>query len=83
MLQNFRVIMKYNRRSYALAIGHLGDRLRGRALCAAWPRHERVLSRPSATSCSSSCTAGLRYREPDGRLAQSRNALRAFQAAAG
>src|SRR5215813_2512309 len=30
MLQNFRVIMKYNpAEAYALAIGHLGDRLRG------------------------------------------------------
>src|SRR6516165_8289352 len=30
MLQNFRVIMKYNpAEAYALAIGHLADRLRG------------------------------------------------------
>jgi len=46
MLQNFRVIMKYNpAEAYALAIGHLADRLRGEgALVQPWPRDERVLS---------------------------------------
>ena len=46
MLPNFRVIMRYNpAEAYALAIGHLSDRLRGGApLVQDWPRHERVLS---------------------------------------
>ncbi len=46
MLQNFRVIMKYNpAEAYALAIGHLADRLRGGApFVQAWPRDERVLT---------------------------------------
>src|SRR5271166_1990160 len=46
MLQNFRVIMKYNpAEAYALAIGHLADRLRGDpALVQPWPRDERTLS---------------------------------------
>jgi lytic murein transglycosylase len=46
MLQNFRVIMKYNpAEAYALAIGHLADRMRGDpAFVQAWPRDERVLS---------------------------------------
>jgi membrane-bound lytic murein transglycosylase B len=46
MLQNFHVIMKYNpAEAYALAIGHLADRLRGGApLVQAWPRDERVLT---------------------------------------
>ena len=46
MLHNFRVIMKYNpAEAYALAIGHLADRLRGgEAFAQAWPRHEPVLS---------------------------------------
>jgi lytic murein transglycosylase len=46
MLQNFRVIMKYNpAEAYALAIGHLADRFRGDgAFAQAWPRDERVLS---------------------------------------
>ena len=47
MLPNFRVIMKYNpAEAYALAIGHLADRLRGGGPFAqSWPRYERVLSR--------------------------------------
>src|SRR5262249_22608085 len=47
MLQNFRVIMKYNpAEAYALAIGHLADRLRGgEPFVQPWPRHERVLTR--------------------------------------
>ena len=46
MLQNFRVIMKYNpAEAYALAIGHLADRLRGGGpLLQAWPREERALT---------------------------------------
>ena len=46
MLQNFRVIMKYNpAEAYALAIGHLADRLRGGGpFVQAWPRDERVLT---------------------------------------
>jgi membrane-bound lytic murein transglycosylase B len=46
MLQNFHVIMKYNpAEAYALAIGHLADRLRGGGpLVQAWPRDERVLT---------------------------------------
>ena len=47
MLTNFRVIMRYNpAEAYALAIGHLADRLRGAPPFAQrWPRYERVLSR--------------------------------------
>src|ERR1700724_175286 len=46
MLNNFRVIMRYNpAEAYALAIGHLADRLRGDGpLVQSWPRDERVLS---------------------------------------
>jgi len=47
MLHNFRVIMKYNpAEAYALAIGHLADRLRGGGpFVQPWPRYERALSR--------------------------------------
>ena len=47
MLNNFRVMMKYNpAEAYAIAIGHLADRLRGGGpFVQPWPRHERVLSR--------------------------------------
>ena len=44
---NFNVIRKYNRSlSYALAVGHLSDRIRGGpSLQSAWPRNENSLSR--------------------------------------
>jgi membrane-bound lytic murein transglycosylase B len=88
MLNNFRVLMKYNpAEAYALAIGHLGDRLRGDPpLVTAWPREERVL------------TSAERYEmqqhlvrlgfdiggEPNGRLnAKSRSAIRSFQVSQG
>src|SRR5246127_1738648 len=47
MLNNFRVIMKYNpAEAYALAIGHLADRMRGGGpIVQPWPRDERVLTR--------------------------------------
>jgi membrane-bound lytic murein transglycosylase B len=88
MLNNFRVFMKYNpAEAYALAIGHLGDRLRGDPpIVTAWPRQERVL------------TSAERYEmqqhlvrlgfdiggEPNGRLnAKSRSAIRSFQVSQG
>jgi membrane-bound lytic murein transglycosylase B len=87
MLQNFRVIMKYNpAEAYALAIGHLGDRLRGgEPFAQPWPRHERVLSRSERYELQQLLAQqGYDIGEPDGRLGpRSRNALRAFQAAAG
>jgi peptidoglycan hydrolase-like protein with peptidoglycan-binding domain len=80
--------MKYNpAEAYALAIGHLADRLRGEApFMQAWPRDERVL------------TAAERYEfqqllvahgfdiggEPDGRIdAHTRKALKRYQLSAG
>ena len=45
--RNFRVIMRYNNAtSYALAVGHLGDRIAGAGpIQGAWPRGDRPLSR--------------------------------------
>jgi lytic murein transglycosylase len=87
MLQNFRAIMKYNpAEAYALAIGHLSDRLRGgEPFAQPWPRHERVLSRSERYELQQLLAQqGYDIGEPDGRLGpKSRNALRAFQAAAG
>jgi membrane-bound lytic murein transglycosylase B len=88
MLNNFRVLLKYNPAdAYALAIGHLADRMRGEAPFAApWPRQERVL------------TSAERYElqehlmrrgfdiggEPNGRInAKSRNAIKGFQVSQG
>ena len=87
MLQNFRAIMKYNpSEAYALAIGHLADRLRGgEPFMQAWPRHERVLTPGGAlelqqhlaraATTSASPTAGS---APGPAMR-----LRAFQAAVG
>jgi membrane-bound lytic murein transglycosylase B len=87
MLQNFRVIMKYNpAEAYALAIGHLADRLRGgEPFVQAWPRHERVLTRAERYELQQLLAQrGYDVGEPDGRLGgKTRSALRQFQAAVG
>jgi membrane-bound lytic murein transglycosylase B len=87
MLQNFRVIMKYNpAEAYALAIGHFADRLRGGdPLVQNWPRHERVLSRTERLELQQLLAQrGFYHGEPDGRLgAKTRAAIRDYQAAAG
>jgi membrane-bound lytic murein transglycosylase B len=87
MLQNFRVIMKYNpAEAYALAIGHFADRLRGgEPLLQAWPRHERVLTRTERYELQQLLAQrGFYVGEPDGRLgAKTRIAVRDYQAAAG
>jgi lytic murein transglycosylase len=87
MLQNFRVIMKYNpSEAYALAIGHLADRMRGGGtFVQAWPRHERVLSRTERYELQQQLARmGYDVGHPDGRLGtKTRTAIRAFQARTG
>jgi lytic murein transglycosylase len=87
MLENFRAIMKYNpSEAYALAIGHLADRMRGgEAFVQAWPRHERVLSRSERYELQQHLARmGFDVGTPDGRLGgKTRAAIRAFQARAG
>ncbi len=87
MMQNFRVIMKYNpAEAYALAIGHFADRLRGGPpFIQQWPRQERVLSRAERLELQQLLAQRGYYRgTPDGQLGgQTREALRSFQAAAG
>jgi membrane-bound lytic murein transglycosylase B len=84
MLHNFRVIMRYNpAEAYALAIGHLADRLRGSgAFAQGWPRYERVLSREERLELQQ-LLAGRGYDigAPDGHLgAKTKAAIREFQA---
>jgi peptidoglycan lytic transglycosylase B len=83
MLSNFRVIMKYNpAEAYALAIGHLADRLRGAGpFVQSWPRYERVLSRAERLELQELLLRrGYDVGDPDGRLgAQTRAAIRDFQ----
>jgi lytic murein transglycosylase len=87
MLQNFRVIMKYNpAEAYALAIGHFADRLRGGTpFVQPWPRQERELSRAERLELQQLLAQRGFYRGvPDGQLGgQTREALRGFQASIG
>ena len=87
MLNNFRVIMKYNpAEAYALAIGHLADRLRGgEPIVQAWPRQERVLTRQERYELQQLLAQrGFDVGEPDGRLGgKTRTALRQFQTSVG
>jgi membrane-bound lytic murein transglycosylase B len=88
MLNNFRAIMKYNpAEAYAMAIGHLADRLRGDPpFVQAWPREERVLSGAERYEFQQLLVAqGYDIGgEPNGRInARTRNALKSYQVAAG
>ena len=87
MLHNFHVIMRYNpAEAYALAIGHLADRLRGGgAFVQHWPRYERVLTRAERLQMQQELDRhGFDVGEPDGRFgARTREAVRAFQARIG
>ncbi|MGA7390324.1 MAG: lytic murein transglycosylase [Pseudolabrys sp.] len=84
MLTNFSVVMKYNpAEAYALAIGHLADRLRGGgAFIQDWPRYERVLSRAERLELQQLLARhGYDIGEPDGNLGvKTRSAIRDFQA---
>ena len=87
MLPNFRAIMKYNpAEAYALAIGHLADRLRGAApFVQHWPRYEHVLSRTERLELQQLLARhGYDVGEPDGQLgAKTRAAISDFQAKVG
>jgi peptidoglycan hydrolase-like protein with peptidoglycan-binding domain len=69
-----------------MAIGHLGDRLRGGGpFIQSWPRHERVLSRTERYELQQLLSRrGFQVGEPDGRLGgRTRTALRQFQSSIG
>ena len=87
MLQNFRVIMKYNpAEAYALAIGHLADRLRGaEPFKQDWPRYERVLSRVERLELQQLLARhGYDVGVPDGQFgSRTREAIRDFQSKTG
>jgi membrane-bound lytic murein transglycosylase B len=86
-LHNFSVILKYNpAEAYALAIGHLADRLRGGApFVQAWPRDERVLTVAERYELQQLLgRRGFDVGEADGLLGpRTRVAIRDFQAATG
>jgi membrane-bound lytic murein transglycosylase B len=87
MLPNFRVIMKYNNsENYAMAVGHLADRLRGGGgFARPWPTAERALSREERIELQQRLTqVGLYAGTVDGKLGPgTREALQRFQARAG
>jgi len=87
MMQNFRVIMKYNpAEAYALAIGHFADRLRGgQPFVQPWPRQERELSRAERLELQQLLAQRGFYKgAPDGQFGgETRQALRGFQASIG
>jgi membrane-bound lytic murein transglycosylase B len=87
MLNNFRVIMRYNpAEAYALAIGHLADRLRGEGpIVQPWPREERALTAQERFELQQRlATRGFNLGDPDGLLgAKTRAAIRDFQIQAG
>ncbi len=87
MLQNFRVIMKYNpAEAYALAVAHFADRLRGgQPFVQPWPRQERELSKAERLELQQLLAQRGFYKgTPDGQFGgETRQALRNFQASIG
>lgn len=59
VLANFRSIMRYNNAAtYALAVGHLADRLRGtKPLVTAWPTNQKPLAREQRVELQKLLTA--------------------------
>ena len=87
VIDNFRSIMKYNpSEAYALAIGHLADRIRGGdAFVQSWPRDQLPLSRSERFELQERLAALGHYRgSADGNLGpRTRAAVRDFQTRAG
>jgi hypothetical protein len=84
---NFNAIHKYNNsESYALAIAHLADRLRGGGpIAGAWPTDERMLSRAERVELQLWLTErGFYSGAADGILgSRTVEAIKAFQSSAG
>ncbi|WP_424930922.1 lytic murein transglycosylase [Amaricoccus macauensis] len=85
--QNFYVIKRYNNAtSYALGVGHLGDRIGGGApFVQPWPRGERTLSRTEKIELQERLTAaGYDTGGADGVIGpDTASAIRRFQSANG
>lgn len=84
---NFEVIKRYNRAdSYAMAVGHLGDRIfGGPAFEASWPKATRALSRSEKRTLQRLLTArGFDTKGVDGLVGRNTiAAIRAYQKSVG
>ena len=87
LLKNFSVIKRYNNsNSYALAVGHLADRLRGGgAFVGQWPEHEKPLTEAERKRLQILLAmAGFYDGDIDGNIGSgSRRAIADFQRQAG
>lgn len=87
ILPNFKVIKRYNNAdAYALAVGHLADRIIGGGdFVTAWPRDQRPLSRAEVREMQSLLTRrGFSTGGVDGQVGpMTRSAIRRFQSANG
>ncbi len=85
--ENFFVIRRYNNAtSYAIAVGHLGDRIGGAGpIVQSWPRGERTLSRAESIELQERLTArGFDTGGTDGMIGPNTvAAIRQFQSAQG
>jgi len=83
-LPNFDALLTYNTAaSYALAIGLLSDRLRGRIVMGSWPRDEQPLGRDQIIELQKDLAAlGYGVGNPDGLIGnKTRAAVRKYQKA--
>src|SRR6185295_3020898 len=87
VFRNFDAIFSYNAAlSYALAISHLSDRLRGAGpFAVAWPTNDPGLSRAERRELQALLIArGYDIGEPDGIIgSRTRTAIEAFQGSVG
>lgn len=87
VFNNFRVILRYNNAdSYAIGIGHLSDRLRGKgAFVTPWPRGEEALSEAERIEIQQRLTArGFDTQGADGIIGfNTIEAIRGFQQSVG
>ena len=87
LLRNFTVIKRYNNsNSYALAVGHLADRLRGGGpFVGQWPEHEKPLNQGERERLQLLLTMAGHYDgDIDGNIGSgSRQAIRDYQRQAG
>jgi len=87
LFKNFFVIKRYNNaNSYALAVGHLGDRIYGQGgFKAKWPRDGRALTRSETRRLQSRLTQnGFDTQGADGIIGpNTTRAIRAFQRSLG